>query len=411
MIKKFSIIAAALMAAAVITGCKPNVEGGSSGAENTAEAYTYYGSVSQPRGALEVTVQGEKASAVFASGGKNYRGEGTVSSEGAVAVELASEADSANKYTFSGSYDGEKKAFTKGSFGKSGGALSDVVLSSEKGSKLRPFYYGLVYGTGLKEYEVTVTVKDERSVAVMFARVISGNLKRTNKPDKVYQVVEGVLSGKKVTANVRLEGELFTFETLLNDNGYLRETRLIGERAFTGERMPTLIHEYEAKGIDEHASKKSEEHFKGDLTVTVHLSPEAYRQAKRDKEDTAKVGDIFVTFHELTETNQTRMYKGQKPLLKNEYEKGVKVNLYNLLDRESEIGNRGATTDERGNIRYGNIENNDDMVKFVLLIQAKNWYDPAKHTFKGARFGRAKKQDALLGKGHAVSDKLVYIEN
>lgn len=392
-------------AAALVTGCSPSV-GGGTGAEDTAEKQMYFGKVAEPKGELSVTVQGEKASAAFMSEGKTYKGEGAVASDGAVAVELASEADSATKYSFTGSYDKEKKAFTKGQFGKAGSALKEVMLSSEKGSKILPFYYGMVYPTGLKEYEVTVTVKNETSVAVMFARKATKEIEvEGNRKDKVYLLVEGTLSGKNVTANVRLEGEEFIFKTVLNDDGYLRETQLLGERGFTGERKPTLIYEYEAKGIDEHASKNKAEHFKGDLTVTMHFSEAAYKEAKAKKDEGFTVGDIFVTFHDLTDKSRTRMYKGQHELTKSEYEKGVKVSLYNLLDRKSEIAEKGTEPS-----KPGTIDHEAEAPTYVFMVKAKEWYNKDKHSFKGVMFGRAKSKDVILGKGHAVSEKLVHVK-
>lgn len=399
--------AALVVAAALVTGCSPSVENnGGSGTENTAEKRMYFGKVAEPKGELSVTVQGEKASASFMSEGKTYKGEGTVASDGAVAVELASEADSQNKYAFSGSYDKEKKAFSKGQFGKAGGALKDVMLSSEKGGKVLPFYYGMVYPTGLKEYEVTITVKSESKVAILFARKTTDPIEvEGNRRDKVYVQVEGALSGNKVTADVRLEGEDFIFKTVLHDDGFLRQTQLLGERGFTGERKPTLIYEYEAKGIDEHASKNKAEHFKGDLTVTMHFSPKAYEEAKAKKNDTFRVGHIFVTFHELSDGRRTRMYKGHRPLTKSEYEKGIKVSLYNLLDRKSEIAEEGVDP-----AKPGNIANDVEKPSFVFLVKAKEWYNKDKHSFKGVMFGRAKSRDVILGKGHAVSEKLVHVK-
>lgn len=405
----YSVLAALVLsgAALVATGCPSAAGNSGTGTNNTAEKREFQTNIAEPKGVLKVTVQGQAVSASFESEGKTYSGTGTLASDGAAAVELASQADAQNKYGFSGTYDSGKKMFSKAQFGKTG-ALKDIGFDGKESGKPHNFYTGTVLGLGLYQYNITVTVKSETVAAVLFSREV--NQRPDGIKEQVYTSVEGTISGNKVTAQVRLEGENFTFESTLNGDGYLRETRLIGERAYTGERNPTLIREYEAKGLDEHQAKNAAEHFKGDLTVTLHVSVDRYlamKDKKQKKGGSYEVGELFVTFRELTDKENTRLYKGRIILTKDRYEKGVQVNLYNLLHRPGIINENPA---DKKTATQGSLGTNNQPVKFVFVARAKEWYNKETHAFKGVTFGRAKAVDKILGKGIVVSDKLTLVK-
>ena len=410
MMKNMKILAALLFAAAAltVTGCPQAGGSGGSGTDNNAEKHAFQANIAEPKGMLKVTVQGQAVSAVFESDGKTYSGTGAVGTDGAVSVELSSQADAQNKYGFTGTYDSAKKMFGKAQFGKTG-ALKDIDFAAGANSgKPQNFYVGTVLGLGLHQYNVTVTVKNEAQAAVLFSREL--NRRTDGFAEQVYTAVEGAVSGNKVTAKVRLEGENFTFEAVLNGDGYLRETRLLGERSYNGERNPTLIYEYEAKGLDEHTAKSAAEHFKGDLTLTMQVSMDRYlamKDKKQKKAGTYEVGEILVTFRDLTDKANTRLYKGRVRLTKDGYEKGVAVNLYNLLHRPGIIQENTA---DKNTGRPGSLGTDTQPVMFVFVARSKDWYNKDKHSFKGVTFGRAKTLDKILGKGIALSDKLTLVK-
>lgn len=438
--KNMKILAALFTAAALIaTGCPQQQTLNNSSADSSAEKYEFQASTAEPKGVLKVTVQGQAVSVSFETEGKIYSSSGRLGSDGTIASELSNQEDAQNKYGFTGTYDSAKKMFSKVQFGKTG-SLKDVDFSGADGNIPRSFYAGTVLGLGLYQYNVTVTLKNETMVLVLFSREV--NRRADGTVEQVYASVEGALSGNKVTAQVRLEGEDFTFETTLSGDGYLRETRLIGERASTGgragtgaqnsdgylhktrlagerastgertdteEQSSTLIYEYEVKGLDEHMSKNVAEHFKGDLTLTMHVSMERYlamKDKKQKKSGRYEVGELFVTFRELTDKENTRLYKGRIILTKDRYEKGVAVNLYNLLNRPGIINENPS---DKKTPMPGSLGTNNQPVKFVFVARAKDWYNRETHMFKGVTFGRAKTVDKILGKGVTLADKLTLV--
>ena len=383
------LVLAALTALALLAGCSQPEQGGGSAAEKKEFA----ASVSEPaKGVLKVTVAGTAVSASFLADGKTYAGTGTVGTDGAVSVDLSSEADTANTYRFTGTYDTAAKRFTKAQFGTQK-MLHDVSFDGKQSGKPRSLYTGTVHGFGLQEYDLTVLVKSESKATILFSRKAGFDTDygkdHPKKRESIYYEVEGNLSGNKLTANVRLEGEDFRFETVLNDDGYLRQTRLIGERAYTGDRNPTFIYEYEAKNISDETSATGKKavttayraaRFNGDLSITIHLSIASYRTLS-SQPDEAELGKVFVNFLDLTEkTAGTRRYKMAKTLTRKNYREGMRMTLYNVLDRRSEIFDYNPEEDltpeqkkEYGK-NLGEIDSGRVAVAFVFNTP-KAWFD------------------------------------
>ena len=345
--KLYFYLSFAILALALLAGCSQPEQGGSA---SGAEKKEFAASVSEPtKGILKVTVTGSTVEASFLADGKTYAGKSELASDGAVSVELSSEADTAGTYRFTGTYDTAAKRFSKTQFGTQK-MLHDISFDGKAPGKPRTLYTGTVHGFGLKEYDLTVMVKSESKATILFSRKEGVDTEygkdHPKKQERIYYETEGNLSGNKLTANVRLEGEDFRFETVLNDDGYLRQTRLIGERAYTGDRNPTFIYEYEAKNISDATSAMGKKEvttrnraarFNGDLSITIHLSIASYRNMSEHPED-APLGKVFVNFVDLTEkTAGTRRYKMVKTLTRQNYRDGMRMTLYNILDRRSEI--------------------------------------------------------------------------
>ena len=382
------MLSAALTALALLAGCSQPEQGGGSSAEKKEFAV----SVSEPaKGVLKVTVAGTNVGAEFIADGKTYAGTSTVASDGAVSVDLSSEADTANTYRFTGTYDTAAKRFTKAQFGTQK-MLHDISFDGKAPGKVRTLYTGTVHGFGLQEYDLTVLVKSESKATILFSRKAGFDTDygkdHPKKMERIYYEVEGNLSGNKLTANVRLEGEDFRFETVLNDDGYLRQTRLIGERAYTGDRNPTFIYEYEAKNISDETSATGKKavttvhkaaRFNGNLSITIHISVASYRNLSTAPED-AELGKVFVSFEDLTEkTPGTRRYKMAKTLTRANYRNGMRMTLYNILDRRSEILDydpEDLTPDQRKEYgkNLGEIDSGRVSTAFVFNTP-KAWFD------------------------------------
>lgn len=410
-----------------LTGCPQAGSGaGTGGSGSTAEKKEFSAAVTDPKGTLKVSVDGTNVAASFESEGKTYAGTGTLGQDGAAAVDLVSQADTANKYRFAGTYDSAKKSFTKAQFGKEN-ALKDVSFDGKDSGKPRTLYTGTVHGFGLQEYDITILVKSETSATILFSKKTGFDTDYGKdhplKRETVYYEVQGTLNGNKLTADVRLEGEDFKFETVLNGDGYLRETRLIGERALTGDRNPTFIYEYEAKGIDYTVSaagtKKTSNRnvaarFNGNLSITIHLSIASFRnmndkRLKSKEYDSAEIGRVFVSFVDLTEkTAGTRRYKMFKTLTRKNYKDGLMMTLYNVLDRRSEIADYDPsklTPEQRKEYEnnLGTIESGRVATAFVFTCP-KDWFDFEKQDLKvtagtkpvAFKFGRAQSYNKFM---------------
>ena len=423
--KRYFYSALAILVMAV-AGCQQ--AGGGAGAPDSgaAEKKEFSAATSEPKGTLKVSVEGQAVAASFEADGKTYAGTSELAQDGSTTVDLASQADTANKYRFTGTYDATKKSFTKTQFGKEG-ALKDIAFGSADRGKLHSFYTGTIQGVGLEEYNVTITVKSETSAAVLFSRKIGGQVDfhkdQPVKQETVYTETQGTISGHELTAPVRLEGEDFTFKTILHSDGYLRETQLIGQRGFTGERNPTLIYEYEMKGVDHTVSASGKKNkkdrniaarFTGDLTITIHLSMNAYRNMndkalKAKSNDVLKIGQIFVSFVDLTEkTEGTRRYKM--------YREGFYMTLFNILDRRSQVmdydpTNLSAEEKKKWGENLGGIDSGRVPTAFVFYCP-KDWFDIAKQGLKESsgkenaggkpvtfKFGRAQSYNKFLDNG------------